>query len=68
MQSEKKIKANERHRFTFGFYILPSQKGSFKSMQIVPLCLSHSGGAEFWVALRTARQPEAGCSASRWTH
>lgn len=41
MQSEKKIKANEGHRFTFGFYILPSQKGSFKSMQIVSLCLSH---------------------------
>lgn len=61
-------KANERHRFVFVFYTLTSQESSFKIMQIIPSCLAQPGGANLWVALRTARQPEAGCSASRWTH
>lgn len=60
-------KANERHRFVFVFYSLTSQEGSFKIMQIVPSCLAQSGGANLWVALRNARQSEAGCSASWWT-
>lgn len=57
-------KANERHRFVF----VTSQEGSFKIMQIILSCLAQPGGANSCVALRTERQPEAGCSASRWTH
>ena len=61
-------KANQRHRFVLVFYTLTSKEGSFKIMQIMLSCLAQPGGANLWVALRTARQPEARCSASRWTH